>query len=59
MDKIEKQTDPSKKTVNNPQTEWIVWACSRLLKHLDATVNDGAHLSMLDQLQRGRVQKHE
>lgn len=26
----------------------IVWACSRLLKHLDATVNDGAHLSKLD-----------
>lgn len=56
---IEKQTDSPKKTVSNPQTEWIVWACSRLLKHLDATVNDGAHLSMLDQLQRGRVQKHE
>lgn len=52
MDKIEKQTESQKKTLSNPRTEWIVWACLRLLKHLDATVNDGAHLSTLDRLQR-------
>lgn len=53
MDKTEKQTDSPKKTVSNPIGQSIVWACSLLLKHLDATVNDGAHLSLLGQLQSG------
>lgn len=48
MDKIEKQTDSPKKTVSNSWTEHCLGTLT-----IAETVNDGAHLSMLDQSQSG------